>query len=150
MKKLATGLAVASLLIAPGSAPSQDKAPVVPASVNLPPDLSRVLADYEGAWQKRDAAALAELFTEDGFVLSQGAPPVRGRAAIKQHYIGKGGPLALRALAFQAEGSIAYIIGAYAMRRGEPDAGKFTLTLHKVAAGRWLIFSDMDNSNGER
>ena len=74
-------------------------------SVPLPPELARVLTDYERAWQQKDAAALAALFAENGFVLSSGVPPVRGRAAIQKHYSGQGGPLSLRALAYAAEGS---------------------------------------------
>jgi len=31
--------------------------------------------------------------------------------------------------------------------KGEPDGGKFTLTLRKAGDGRWLIMSDMDNGN---
>ncbi len=95
----------------------------------------------------QDADALAALFAEDGFVLSSGVPPVRGRLQIQKQYTGKGGPLALRALAFAAEGSVAYIIGGFAREKGEPDIGKFTLTLRKGADGRWLIMSDMDNGN---
>jgi len=120
------------------------------ASVTLPPALARVLADYEAAWQAKDPAALAALFAEDGFVLAGGKPPVRGRAQIEKHYAGRGGPLALRALAYAAEGSAGYIIGAFARAKGEPDAGKFTLTLRKGAGGRWLIMSDMDNGNAPR
>ncbi len=115
--------------------------------VTLPPELARVLTDYETAWGAKDAAALARLFAEDGFVLSNGAPPVRGRAAIEKAYAGSGGPLVLRALAFATEGRIGYIIGAFARKAGEPDVGKFTLTLTKDAAGTWLIASDMDNGN---
>jgi ketosteroid isomerase-like protein len=116
-------------------------------SVELPRPLARVLTDYETAWRNKDAAALAALFAEDGFVLSPGHPPVRGRDRIEKRYEGSGGPLALRALAFATEGSIAYIIGAYAKEEGRPDIGKFTLTLKKGADGRWLIMSDMDNGN---
>ena len=116
-------------------------------SVDLAPPLARVLTAYEAAWQAKDATALSELFTEDGFVLSSGTPPVRGRVAIEAHYQGHGGPLSLRALAFATEGSIGYIIGAYATKKGEPDIGKFTLTLRRDDDGRWLIVSDMDNGN---
>jgi len=116
-------------------------------SVDLPPPLAKVLTDYEAAWQAKDAAALARLFTEDGFVLSSGTPPVRGRAAIEKHYQGHGGPLSPRALAFAVEGPIGYVIGAYATKMGEPDIGKFTLTLRRDDDGRWLIVSDMDNGN---
>lgn len=116
-------------------------------SVTLPPALTRVLTDYETAWQRRDAQRLAALFAEDGFVLSSGVPPVRGRAAIERHYTGQGGPLSLRALAYATEGSTGYIIGGFARQRGERDVGKFTLTLRRADDGRWLIVSDMDNGN---
>jgi ketosteroid isomerase-like protein len=115
--------------------------------VRLAPELARVLTDYEAAWRAGDGAALARLFDEDGFVLPNGAPPVRGRAAIGQYYKGPGGPLALRAFASATEGAVGYIIGGFARQEGGPDVGKFTLTLRKGADGRWLIFSDMDNGN---
>lgn len=116
-------------------------------SVKLPPVLARVLTDYEAAWRSSDAAALARLFVEDGFVLPNGRPPVKGRAAIQQHYTGQGGPLSLRAVAFASDGSVGYIIGGFARQEGEPDQGKFTLTLRKGDGGRWLIVSDMDSAN---
>jgi ketosteroid isomerase-like protein len=116
-------------------------------SVKLPPALARVLTDYEAAWRSKDAVALARLFDEDGFVLPNGRPPVRSRAAIERYYTGQGGPLALRAIAFAADGAVGYIIGGFARKEGEPDIGKFTLTLRKGDGGRWLIVSDMDSSN---
>ena len=117
-------------------------------SVELPPDLARVLTDYEAAWRSYDAAALAALFAEDGFVLSDGAAPVRGQAAIEKAYKGAGGPLVLRAFAYATDGSLGYILGAFSRKAGERDVGKFTLTLRKGRGGRWLIISDMDNGIG--
>lgn len=140
--------AVLAFLFAAQAAPAGAPAPL--PSVTLPPELARVLTDYESAWRAKDAAGLARLFAEDGFVLSSGAPPVRGRAAIEKSYAGAGGPLMLRALAFATEGRIGYIIGGFARKAGEPDVGKFTLTLKKDASGTWLIASDMDNGNERR
>ncbi len=120
------------------------------STVDLPAALARVLTDYETAWENKDAAALSMLFTEDGFVLPNGRPPVRGRENVESYYDGKGGSLSLRAIAFAAEGNVGYIIGGYARREGEPDAGKFTLTLRKSPGGRWLIVSDMDSVNRRR
>jgi ketosteroid isomerase-like protein len=131
----------------PSAAPSPPPPSAPLPSVTLPAPLARVLTDYEQAWARKDAAGLAALFAEDGFVLSSGTPPVRGRAAIERHYTGQGGALALRALAFSTHGSIGFIIGGFARAKGEPDIGKFTLTLVKGAGGRWLIQSDMDNGN---
>jgi ketosteroid isomerase-like protein len=137
MRKLALGVALLASM-----AWSQEP------GIALPPDLQRVLTDYEAAWRAKDAAALARLFAENGFVLSSGAPMVRGRAAIKRTYTGSGGPLFLRAVAYATNGNVGYIIGGFTNRAGAPDGGKFTLTLQKDATGRWLIMSDMDNGNG--
>jgi len=134
-------------LLAAWQSDAQSPAPAQPPSIDLPAPLARVLTDYETAWQARDAAGLAALFSWDGFVLSNGVPPVRGRDAIRAHYTGRGGPLALRAWAFATEGTLGYIIGGFARERGQPDAGKFTLTLRQAPGGRWLIVSDMDNGN---
>ena len=114
-------------------------------TVLLPPDLDRVLRDYERAWRARDAGALAELFTEDGFVLSGGAPPVRGRANVEDKYARSGGPLHLRAIAFAAGDTVGYIIGTYGARPAEINAGKFILALRRRPGGRWQIAADMDN-----
>jgi len=119
-------------------------------TITLPAPLQRVLTDYETAWRNKDAVALAALFAEDGFVLSSGSPPVRGRAGIEKHYAGAGGPLALRAIAFGIDGALAWIVGGFARSAGEPDNGKFTLTLKRDKGGRWLINSDMDNGNTRR
>jgi ketosteroid isomerase-like protein len=113
----------------------------------LPAALARLLAAFEAASEKKNAAGLAALFAEDGFVLPNGAPPARGRAQIEKHYSVAGGPLALRAFASSTEGSLGYIIGGFAPQQGQPDTGKFTITLRKGLEGRWLIVSYMDNAN---
>jgi ketosteroid isomerase-like protein len=149
MHRTARTLLIMTLLVA-ASAAGQQETPAAEPSVSLPPELARVLTDYEAAWSKKDAAALAGLFAEDGFVLPNGRTPVRGRAEVQKYYTGQGGPLSLRALAYAAEGGVGYIIGGYTETAGKPDIGKFTLTLRKGSDGRWLIMSDMDNSNRRR
>jgi len=125
----------------------QNASKAEPAEVNatLPPELARVLTDYETAWSSKDAFALANLFTEDGFVLSPGHPIVRGRAAIVQLYSEAGGMLVLRAMSYATAGDVGYIIGVFTSRSDQPERGKFTLTLHRSQNKRWLIVSDMDN-----
>ena len=124
--------------------PVQD-APRLPSTA-LPPELERVLRDYERAWQAKDAKGLADLFAEDGFVLASGRPPARGRAAIRAAYANSGGALALRALAYSTEGDVGYVIGAFGQTPGGEDSGKFVLALKKVGE-RWLIAADIDNSS---
>lgn len=145
-------LSVRTLLLFAVAVPAFGQQPTPPAplpSIALPPALDRVLRDYERAWRAKDAAALADLFTEDGFVLSNGSPPVRGHAAIRARYAASGGPLALRALAYSTDGRVGYIVGGFASTPGEPDTGKFVLAL-RSEGGRWQIAADMDNSNRGR
>ena len=119
-------------------------------SATLSPELDRVLRDYERAWEGRDPEALSQLFAEDGFVLSNGKLPVRGRAAIREAYAKAGGSLALRAFSYSVDGNTGYIIGAYAGAKDGPDIGKFVLALRKGSGGRWLIAADIDNTNASR
>ena len=143
MRKVAMLAILSAGMLAQTPAPTQREQP----TVALPADFAQVLTDYQSAWSKKDSVALAKLFVENGFVLSPGHPMVRSRESIERFYRGQGGPLFLRAVAFDTNGGIAYIIGAFARRSNEPDLGKFTLTLNKTPSGRWLIFSDMDNGN---
>lgn len=139
-----------SLMLVTNSLPaqnvSQPAADRALPDVALPPELDRVLRDYENAWRAGDAATLASLFAEDGFLLQSQHAPIRGRPAIQAAYDGEGGgPLRLRALAFSAAETIGYIIGAYSYGSTSGDMGKFTLILHRAPGEPWLIFSDMDN-----
>jgi ketosteroid isomerase-like protein len=146
MRLLAIGM-VGLLLVVPEARAQGPVAGAALPSVPLPPALERVLRDYERAWRARDPNALGALFAEDGFVLANGRPPVRGQAAIRAAYADGGGPLALRALAYATEDSVGYIIGAYGPGDPGGDTGKFVLALRREGDGRWLITADMDNSN---
>lgn len=152
MSRPTLAFAVLGLMLATGPLLGQNAhEPAKPTqlpSVALPPELDRALRDYERAWRAGDAAALASLFAEDGFVLQSNRPPARGRPAIQAAYEGQGGgPLRLRSLAFAAGNTTGYIIGAYGYGDAPGDTGKFTLTLHRAPGQPWLIFSDMDNQN---
>ncbi len=137
------------LLLVPGTVPgaAQESVAGVPAVVALPPELDVVLREYEDAWGRRDADALTALFTEDGFVLRPGRPPVQGREAIRIAYANSGGPLTLRAYGHATEGSVGWIVGGFATSPEGPDVGKFVLALRKAPSGRWLLAADMDNGN---
>lgn len=131
----------------PASAQQQGTYEALP-SIQLPEPLDRVLRDYETAWANGDEAALAALFTEDGFVPTP-LGWVRGRAGITRVYENSRGPLRLRALAYSVSDSVGYIIGAfnYGNTVGDIDGGKFVLALRKGPSGQWLIAADLDNAN---
>lgn len=118
-----------------------------PASITLPPDLERVLRDYEKAWSANDLAGLAKLFTSDGMALPSGQMPAQGDDSIRKAYAkGAGSPLSLRAFGHGGSGDMAYVLGGFSGGADKPEFGKFVLVLRRVE-GRWLIVADMDNSN---
>lgn len=133
-------------IAAPGTAqevslPGPDRIP----SVELPPELDRVLRDYERGWSASDPSALAELFARDGFALPMGRAPARGREAIRAAYANAGGPLRLRALAWAAADTVGWIVGAYTYRPDGTDDGKFVLALRRSPDGPWEISADIDS-----
>ena len=117
--------------------------------INLPEPMKEVLTSYEQHWEGNNAKALAALFTEDGFILRPGHPPVQGRGNIEEAYAKTGSRLVLRAYDYGIAGDQAYILGGYAGHETWPEIGKFTLVLKKVD-GQWFIHSDMDNRNKQR
>ena len=121
-----------------------------PKSVTLPPEVDRVLRDYERGWRAGDAAAVASLFTDDGFALSSGRPPAQGHAAIRGVYSRPGSTLHLRAFAYAVEDSVGYIIGAYRYDPAGDDVGKFVLALRRAGRGPWKIAADIDSPSERR
>jgi hypothetical protein len=139
-----------SAVIVPGSyrGISQGTPPQAPAplpTVTLPPELDRILRDYEKHWKANDGKALSELFTEDGFINRNGW--IRGRDAIRQAYARSGGDLRLRALGYAAGDTVGYIVGGYRYGEATTDGGKFILTLRRAPQGVWKIAADLDAAN---
>jgi hypothetical protein len=123
--------------------PPQAPAPL--PTVTLPPELDRVLRDYEKHWKANDGTALSELFTEDGFINRNGW--IRGRDAIRQAYARSGGDLRLGAVGYAAGDTVGYIIGGYRYGEATTDGGKFILTLRRAPQGVWKIAADLDAAN---
>src|SRR3546814_17903023 len=119
MSRSVLAVVALGLMLVASSVPAQNTSKPATGTeipdVTLPPELDRVLRDYERAWRAGDAAALASLFTEDGFILQSNRPPIRGRSANQAHYEdqGEGGPVRLRAIAFNHSSTNVYIIGMY-------------------------------------
>lgn len=121
------------------------QAPAQLPSVDLPPELNRVLRDYETHWKAKDGPALSALFTDDGFIAR--GPWIRGRDAIQTAYsASSGGDLRLRAVGFATGDTVGYIIGAYRYGESPNDGGKFILALRRAPRGEWKIAADLDAS----
>lgn len=149
---VAASLAASSALAQPMQtlqtpAAPQSAAATLP-SVAIPPEVDALLRAYEKAWSARDVDGLAALFVADGLALPNGSAPARGAAAIAAEYSkNAGGPLALRPLAFHQVQDLAYMVGGFSQKAGQPDFGKFVLVLRKGSDGTWRIAADMDNMN---
>ena len=117
-------------------------------SIDLPAELDRVLRDYEQAWSGGNEDELASLFTEDGYVPS-GEGWIKGHDAIRARYEGAAGDLRLRAISFDIDGDVGFIVGAYGYGEdaASVDRGNFVLALKKGADGKWLIAADLDKQN---
>ena len=143
-------LSVAAISTVPRTVHAQAATPRTPTpdlpSVTLPAALDRVLRDFETQWRAENKQGVAALYTTDGFLLSDGRPPVRGRTAIAATSQASGA-LHLRALSFASEGDLGWIVGGYRWGNETVDAGKFVLLLKRDATGKWLIAADIDNVN---
>ncbi len=108
-------------------------------SVTLPPELDRVLRDYERFQSAGDAAGIASLFAEDGLFPGQSGW-IRGREAIRKLNF-TSADFRLRATAYSVEGSVGYIAG-FIGRPGDTgvtDIARLVLALRRGPDGRWLI-----------
>ncbi len=74
---------------------------------------------YAGATEAGDAAAIAELFTEDAIVLAPDNPPASGRLAVQQSHerefedLGGGYNLIIKVLDFEEVGDTGYAAGTW-------------------------------------
>src|SRR3546814_13587278 len=83
MSRSVLAVVALGLMLVASSVPAQNTSKPATGTaipdVTLPPALDRVLRDSARAWRAGDAAALASLFTEDGFILHSNRPPIRGK-----------------------------------------------------------------------
>lgn len=143
------GLAgVAIIMVLASGGPHQASWPL--PTVELPADLSRVLRDYEAAWKAGDGTRLADVFTKDGFILSNGRLPERGTAAIRASHTKPGGDLQLVAFAYATADTVGYIVGGYRYPNSVGPGGKFVLALRRDAERRWRIAADIENGSQQR
>lgn len=119
------------------------------------------IRDLEAQWveavEAGDAAAIAELYREDGRVMPPNAEPALGRDSVRAFWEEV---LQLPGLNFSFEpttvrvadsGDIAYAIGTYQLSYNvdeEPvqDAGKY-IDLWEKVDGEWRVVADMFSSN---
>lgn len=119
--------------------------------------IAKTRTAYQAAWRAGDATAIAELYTQDAFVLYPNQPAVSGHDAIQDYFKGlftefPGGEIVLTSDEVVVMGQFAFDRGAYrwkGMAGGTAleDTGKYLVVLQLQPDGTWKVARDMDNSD---
>jgi uncharacterized protein (TIGR02246 family) len=122
------------------------------------PAIKQVADAYVKASLAGDAKAIAALYTEDAVEMPPNQPPIKGRAAIEQHYATllagtKLGTFTLTHLESRASGDMGYDAGTYdqsvtpgGATAPMKDTGKYVVIL-KRTGGAWKVAYAIYNSN---
>ena len=108
------------------------------------------------AFNKGDAAGIAQLYTEQATIFPPGAPMAKGRAAIQKFWQGaiEGGikNAALQTLNIEQHGRLAREIGRFSLEVPDADKkqvrieGKYVVIWKKVGPG-WMLDIDIWNAD---
>jgi len=116
------------------------------------PDVSKVTAEWQAAYNAGDGAAIAALYTEDGMLMPPNSASVDGREAIAAFWtvaVAEGGSTELTTKEVYGSGDMAVEIGTYSGTNADgshADHGHFTV-IYKKVDGKWLMYRDMWNSD---
>jgi uncharacterized protein (TIGR02246 family) len=120
------------------------------------PTLTKLAKEYMAAFNAKDAAKVAALYTEDATLSAPNEPAHHGRKAVQEwakKNIDQGASnLVLTPTESAIGGTVAYETGTYAITIAAPgqkpvnDKGKY-LIVFKQTGGKWLIAHDTYNSD---
>ena len=117
-------------------------------------EVAAVLERYEQAYNRRDAAALARVYTEDGLFVPPSGEIVRGREALEAYWSrGLSRTLELELLDFEARGGIGWASGTWRFpaAEGAPErGGRFVVGLRRDRDGVWRVSVDTYNQPAAR
>ena len=122
-----------------------------PATVALPPELARLLDERRTRWN--DAEALAQLFTEDSYVLATGPTWIRGRDAVAQHLASRFAvALTITPIAYDVSGSRGHIVAYYTGESGgrQQYYGQALLVVERGDDGAWRIAAETPSFPGPK
>jgi ketosteroid isomerase-like protein len=113
-------------------------------SRSLPNEIEQILREYETGMEKGDPKMIAELFTENGYLLPNQNRLIQGKKRIAKFYDGIQDSISLNPIDFMEDGRVGVIIGVFS-NSDQTICGKFTITLQKQDSGDWKIYSDIYN-----
>ena len=129
------------------------KAAIEESNSDISDDISGVNKDFMSGVANQDAAAIADVYTEDGQVLPPNAETGVGKANIQvimQGFFDSGvRGLKLESIEIESYGDNAYELGKYTLLAEgevEVDKGKYIVIWKKVD-GEWKYYRDIFNSD---
>ena len=118
------------------------------------PALTKLAKAWEAAFNAKDIAKVASMYTDDAVVMPPNHEAVRGRANIEAFFKEmEGATLTLTPFESAMSGSTAHEAGTYQMsitpKTGPPttDKGKYVVILKKGSDGQWRLSHDIFNSD---
>ena len=148
----------AGILLASCSRGAPNEAATENAGATHEQAIRSVVADWLELIRKRDAAGIAQHYTEDGALMPPGAPAAQGRQAIEQAWRGMMETPGFE-LTFKPTKIVVSLAGDMALDRGTyhfkstgrdgpvTDAGKYVVVWRNVD-GTWKAMADIFNSDG--
>jgi uncharacterized protein (TIGR02246 family) len=121
--------------------------------------IARIAREFANHARSRSADSAAAWFAPDAIVLVNGAPPVKGRDAIREFYDQFFQAMPIRDMTFTTEevtvsGDIAIETGSSSLVVGGPGqvtpvtvAGKYLAVWKRQPDGRWLLWRHSPSSN---
>lgn len=138
----------------------QAASPQTPAATQkADPAVVKIADAYVAAVKARDAAKIAELYAEDAIEMPPYQKPIKGRAAIRNHYeqqfkeMPELSDLQLTRIDARTTGDMGYDVGSYSQKftpkDGKPtdDTGNYTVILRRAADGQWRVAYAIYNSH---
>jgi uncharacterized protein (TIGR02246 family) len=148
----------AGLLLAGCSPAARNDAATANVSAAHEQAIRSVVANWLGHIRNRDAAAIAQLYTEDGALMPPGAPAAQGRQAVEQAWRGMMETPGFE-LTFEPTEIVVSSAGDMALDRGTyrftssgsdgpvTDTGKYVVVWRNID-GSWKAAADIFNSDG--
>lgn len=148
----------AGLLLAGCSPAARNEAATENESASYDAAIRSVVAAWLDQIRKKDAAAIAKNYTEDGSLMPPGAPIATGREAIEKAWKGMMDTPGFE-LTFEPAAIVVSSAGDMAMDRGTyrsswtgpdgtlTDTGKYVVVWRNVG-GEWKAAADIFNSDG--
>lgn len=114
------------------------------------PTLNKLAAEWEAAFNAKDAAKLGSMYAEDAVLMPAGEPMIRGRANIQARFkkdMDAGATIQLKPFSSEIVGDMGYEAGASVVKTKEGTMNEKYLVVLRRSGTEWKIIHDIYNSD---